>query len=233
MSTKELPTQNTKHVFHYDVETLLWKNPFNKAETDELEYAKQRQQNTYHHLKRFSNANPLEARGNAFNYLRSMLEVLCESLEKPFKSYWQALQDLQPLFRANHPLAHQKVGKIQFDDDLLYGVSLTLRVEKGKKRDRVAIFNLGVFDDDHKEEDILYDVVHSIVELERERRYYKLCGIPVNSEKIDLIDIGLPVVEVIPSLMSWQEFPDTFRKTDIDDAIDTTDIYDRLFEKLI
>ena len=61
MSTKELPTQNTKHVFHYDVETLLWKNSFNNAETDELEYAKQRQQNTYHHLKRFSNANPLEA----------------------------------------------------------------------------------------------------------------------------------------------------------------------------
>jgi aminoglycoside phosphotransferase family enzyme len=97
----------------------------------------------------------------------------------------------------------------------------------------VAIFNLCVFDDDHKEEDILYDVAYSIVELERERRYYKLCSIPVNSEKIDLIDIGLPVVEVIPSLMSWQEFPDTFRKIDIDDTIDTTDIYDRLFEKLI
>lgn len=161
-----------------------------------------------------------------------MIEVMCESIGKPYNNYWQAVSDLQPLLRADHPLAHQRLCNIQFDDDLLYGVSLTMLVEKGKKRDRVAIFNLGVYDDNHKEE-ILSDVVYSIVELERERRYYNLARIPVKTEKIDLSGIGMADTEVISSLMDWKEFSNTFSDTDIDAIIDTTSIYDRKCELLI
>lgn len=227
-----MSTDNTKYVFHYEVETSLWKNPFKKNITDELEYAKLKQQNDYHDLKQFVGDDPLSARKQAFNYLRSMIEVMCESIGKPYNNYWQAVSDLQPLLRADHPLAHQRLCNIQFDDDLLCSVSLTLQVEKGKKRDRVAIFNLGVYDDNHKEE-ILSDVVYSIVELERERRYYNLAKIPVKTEKIDLSGIGMADAEVISSLMDWKEFTDTFADTDIDAIIDTTSIYDRKCELLI
>lgn len=222
-------TENTKYVFYYEVETSLWKNPFKKTITDELAYAKFRQQNAYHDLKLFADADPLTARRKAFNYLRSMIEVMCESIEKPYQNYWQAVRDLQPLFRADHPLAHQRLCNIQFDDDLLCGVSLTLQVEKGKKHDRVAIFNLGVYDDNHKEE-ILSDVIYSIVELERERRYYKLAKIPVKAEKIDLTCVGMADAEVMPSLMDWTEFIDIFANIDIDTVLDTTAIYDRQCE---
>lgn len=227
-----MSTDNTKYVFHYEVETSLWKNPFKKNITDELEYAKFRRKNAYHDLKQFIDADPLTARKQAFNYLRSMIEVMCVSIGKPYNNYWQAVSDLQPLLRADHPLAHQRLCNIQFDDDLLCSVSLTLHVEKGKKRDRVAIFNLGVYDDNHKEE-ILSDVVYSIVELERERRYYNLAQIPVKTEKIDLSGIGMADAEVISSLMDWKEFTDTFADTDIDAIIDTTSIYDRKSELLI
>lgn len=232
MSTKQITTENTSYIFRYEVETSLWKNPFKKSITDELEYAKFRHQNAYHDLKLFADADPLTARRKAFNYLRSMIEVMCESIEKPYQNYWQAVRDLQPLFRADHPLAHQRLCNIQFDDDLLCGVSLTLQVEKGKKHDRVAIFNLGVYDDNHKEE-ILSDVIYSIVELERERRYYKLARVPVKTEKIDLSGIGIADAEVMPSLMNWKEFTDTFVSIDIDAVLDTTAIYDRKCELLI
>ena len=224
-----MSTDNTKYVFHYEVETSLWKNPFKKTITDELEYAKLKQQNAYHDLKQFVGDDPLSARKQAFNYLRSMIEVMCESIEKPYNGYWQAVSDLQPLLRADHPLAHQRLCNIQFDDDLLCGVSLTMLVEKGKKHDRMALFNLGVYDDNHKEE-ILSDVVYSIVELERERRYYKLARIPVKTEKIDLPSIGMSNAEVMPSLMDWKEFSNTFSDTDIDAVLDTATIYDRQCE---
>lgn len=227
-----MSTENTKYVFHYEAETSLWKNPFKKTITDELEYAKFKQQNAYHDLKQFVGDDPLTARKQAFNYLRSMIEVMCESIGKPYNNYWQAVSDLQPLLRADHPLAHQRLCNIQFDDDLLCGVSLTMLVEKGKKHDRMALFNLGVYDDNHKEE-ILSDVVYSIVELERERRYYNLAKIPVKTEKIDLSGIGMADAEVMPSLMDWKEFTDTFADTDIDAIIDTTSIYDRKCELLI
>ena len=210
----------------------MWKNPFKKTITDELEYAKFRQQNAYHDLKQFVDDDPLTARKLAFNYLHSMIEVMCESIGKPYNNYWQAVNDLQPLLRADHPLAHQRLCNIQFDDDLLCGVSLTMKVEKGKKHDRVAIFNLGVYDDNHKEE-ILYDVVRSIVELERERRYYKLARIPVRTEKIDLTGIGMADAKVMTSLMDWKEFTDAFADTDIEAIFDTTPIYDRQSELLI
>ena len=222
----------TRYIFHYEVETSLWKNPFKKTITDELEYAKFKQQNAYHDQKHFDHADPLTARKQAFDYLRSMIEVMCESIGKPYSNYWQAVSDLQPLLRADHPLAHQRLCNIQFDDDLLCGVSLTLLVEKGKKHDRVAIFNLGVYDDNHKEE-ILSDVVYSIMELERERRYYNLARIPVKTEKIDLSGIGMADAEVMPSLMDWKEFTDTFADTDIDAVLDTSAIYDRQCELLI
>lgn len=222
----------TRYIFHYEVETSLWKNPFKKTITDELEYAKFKQQNAYHDLKHFDHADPLTARKQAFDYLRSMIEVMCENIGKPYSNYWQAVSDLQPLLRADHPLAHQRICNIQFDDDLLCGVSLTLLVEKGKKHDRVAIFNLGVYDDNHKEE-ILSDVVYSIMELERERRYYNLARIPVKTEKIDLSGIGMADAEVMPSLMDWKEFTDTFADTDIDAVLDTSAIYDRQCELLI
>lgn len=224
-----MSTENTKYVFHYEVETSLWKNPFKKNITDELEYAKFRQQNAYHDLKQFVDSDPLTARKLAINYLRSMIEVLCESIGKPYNNYWQAVRDLQPLLRANHPLAHQRLCNIQFDDDLLCGVSLTLYVEKGKKHDRMTLFNLGVYDDNHKEE-ILSDVVYSIVELERERRYYNLAKIPVRTEKIDLSCIGMADAEVMSSLMDWKEITNTFSDTDIDAVLDTTTIYDRQCE---
>lgn len=227
-----MSTDSTKYVFHYEVETSLWKNPFKKTITDELEYVKFRQQNAYHDLKQFVDADPLTARKLAFNYLRSMIEVMCESIGKPYKNYWQAVQDLQPLLRADHPLAHQRLCNIQFDDDLLCGVSFTMLVEKGKKHDRVAIFNLGVYDDNHKEE-ILYDVVRSIVELEREQRYYKLAKIPVKTEKIDSTCIGMAEAEVMSSFMDWKKFSDTFANIDIDVVLDTTAIYDRKCEVLI
>lgn len=227
-----MSTDNTKYVFLYEVETSLWKNPFKKTITDELEYAKLKQQNAYHDLKQFIDADPLTARKQAFNYLRSMIEVMCESTGKPYNGYWQAVSDLQPLLRADHPLAHQRLCNIQFNDDLLCGVSLTMLVEKGKKHDRMTLFNLGVYDDNHKEE-ILSDVVYSIVELERERRYYKLARIPVKTEKIDLPSIGMSNAEVMPSLMDWKEFSNTFSDTDIDAIIDTTSIYDRKCELLI
>ena len=223
---------STNYAFHYEVETTLWKNPFSKAITDELAFAEFRQQNAYHDLRRFENASPLKARGLAFNYLRSMLEVMCESVGKPYINYWQAVCDLQPLLRADHPLAHQCLCNIQFDDDLLCGVSLNMTVNKGKKHDRVALFNLGVYDDNHKEE-ILSDVVYSIVELERERRYYKLAEIPVETERISLSGIGMPNAEVLPSLIDWNDFANTFNDTDIDAVLDTTAIYDRQCELLI
>lgn len=224
-----MSTDNTKYVFHYEVETSLWKNPFKKTITDELEYAKLKQNNAYHDLKQFVDADPLTARKQAFNYLRSMIEVMCESIGKPYNNYWQAVRDLQPLLRADHPLAHQRLCNIQFDDDLLCGISLTMLVEKGKKHDRVTIFNLGVYDDNHKEE-ILSDVVYSIVELERERRYYKLARIPIITSKIDLSCIGMADTEVMSSLMDWKEFTDTFAGTDIDAILDTAAIYDRQCE---
>lgn len=227
-----MSTDSTKYVFHYEVETSLWKNPFKKTITDELEYAKFRQQNAYHDLKQFVDDDPLTARKLAFNYLHSMIEVMCESIGKPYNNYWQAVNDLQPLLRADHPLAHQRLCNIQFDDDLLCGVSLTMKVEKGNKHDRMAIFNLGVYDDNHKEE-ILYDVVRSIVELERERRYYKLARIPVRTEKIDLTGIGMADAKVMTSLMDWKEFTDAFADTDIEAIFDTTPIYDRQSELLI
>lgn len=227
-----MSTENSKYVFHYEVETSLWKNPFKKTITDELEYAKFKQQNAYHDLKQFADADPLTARKLAFNYLCSMIEVMCESIGKPYNNYWQAVNDLQPLLRADHPLAHQRLCNIQFDDDLLCGVSLTMKVEKDSKHDRVAIFNLGVYDDNHKEE-ILYDVVRSIVELEREQRYYKVARIPVKTEKIALSSIGMADAEMMSSLMDWKEFTDTFTDTDIDAALDTTAIYDRQCELLI
>ena len=232
MSSKQIQTDSPKYVFCYEVETSLWKNPFKKTITDELEYTKFRKQNAYHDLKQFVDADPLIARNQAFNYLRSMIEVMCESIGKPFNNYWQAVRDLQPLLRADHPLAHGRLCNIQFDDDLLCGVSLTMIVEKGNKHDRVAVFNLGVYDDNHKEE-ILSDVVYSIVELERERRYYNLAKIPVKTEKIDLSGIGMADAEVISSLMNWKELTDTFADTDIDAIIDTTSIYDRKCELLI
>ncbi len=232
MNTKQISKEKTKYSFLYEVETSLWKNPFKKTITDELEYAKFRQQNAYHDLKQFVDDDPLTARKLAFNYLHSMIEVMCESIGKPYNNYWQAVNDLQPLLRADHPLAHQRLCNIQFDDDLLCGVSLTMKVEKGKKHDRVAIFNLGVYDDNHKEE-ILYDVVRSIVELERERRYYKLARIPVRTEKIDLTGIGMADAKVMTSLMDWKEFTDAFADTDIEAIFDTTPIYDRQSELLI
>lgn len=232
MNTKQISKENTKYSFLYEVETSLWKNPFKKTITDELEYAKFRQQNAYHDLKQFVDDDPLTARKLAFNYLHSMIEVMCESIGKPYNNYWQAVNDLQPLLRADHPLAHQRLCNIQFDDDLLCGVSLTMKVEKGNKHDRMAIFNLGVYDDNHKEE-ILYDVVRSIVELERERRYYKLARIPVRTEKIDLTGIGMADAKVMTSLMDWKEFTDAFADTDIEAIFDTTPIYDRQSELLI
>lgn len=225
-------TENTKYVFYYEVETSLWKNPFKKTITDELAYAKFRQQNAYHDLKQFVDTNPLTARKLAFNYLRSMIEVMCDSIGKPYQNYWQAVRDLQPLLRADHPLAHQRLCNIQFDDDLLCGVSLTLQVEKDKKHDRVAIFNLGVYDDNHKEE-ILYDAVYSIVELERELRYYKLAKIPVKTEKIDLSGIGMADAKVMPGLIDWKEFTSTFEGMDVDVVLNTTTIYDRKCELLV
>ncbi|MBR1550651.1 MAG: hypothetical protein IJ634_08470 [Bacteroidales bacterium] len=227
-----METEEARYVFRYEVETMLWENPFDKTVIDEAEYIKERRKNAYHDLKRFSNEDPLVARRQAFSYLQSMLEVLCESIGKPYCDYWQAVKDLQPLLRADHPLAHQRVGIIQFDDDLLCGVSLTMIVEKGKKRDHVAIFNLGVYDDEHKE-DILSDVAYSIVELERERRYYQLAQIPKETERIALAGIGMPDVEVIPSIMDWQDFSNTFCGIDIDDIIDTTTILNRQCEPLI
>lgn len=232
MSKNNIPVENTRYVFHYEVETTLWKNPFDKSVRDESEYIKERCRNVYHDLKEFAREDPLVARKEAFNYLRSMLEVLCESIGKSYSNYWQAVRDLQPLLRADHPLAHQRVGIIQYDDDMLCGVFLTLFVEKGKKHDRIALFNLGVYDDDHKEE-ILSDVVYSVVELERERRYYQLAHIPINTEKIDLSSLGMTEIEVMPNIMNWKDFTDTFQGIDIDDVIDTAPIYDRQCELLI
>lgn len=80
MNTKQISKENTKYSFLYEVETSLWKNPFKKTITDELEYAKFRQQNAYHDLKQFVDDDPLTARKLAFNYLRSMIEVMCESI---------------------------------------------------------------------------------------------------------------------------------------------------------
>ena len=60
-----MSTDNTKYVFHYEVETSLWKNPFKKTITDELEYAKLKQQNAYHDLKQFVGDDPLTARKQA------------------------------------------------------------------------------------------------------------------------------------------------------------------------
>lgn len=232
MSKNNIPVENTRYVFHYEVETNLWKNPFDKSVTDEDEYIKHRCQNAYHDLKQFSCKDPLEARRQAINYLRSMLDVLCESIGKPYSSYWQAVRDLQALLRADHPLAHQRVGILQFDDDLLCGVSLTMMVEKGKKNDRVAIFNLGVYDDDHREE-ILSDVVYSIVEQERERRYYQLARVPIETKKFDLSDVGLDKIEIIPGIMDLENFRDTFIGTDVYGAFDMTPILDRQCELLI
>lgn len=232
MCRNNLSTENARYVFHYEVVTTLWKKPFNKSVTDEDEYIKERSRNAYHDLKQFSHENPLEARRQAFNYLRSMLEVLCESVGKPYNNYWQAARDLQLLLRADHPLAHQRVGIIQFDDDLFCGVSLTLIVENGKKHDRVALFNLGVYDDGHKEE-ILSDVVYSIVELERERRYYQLAKVLIETETVDLSDVGLDNIEIIPGIIDLKDFNETFNGTDVLEVIDTTPIFDRQCELLI
>ena len=232
MSKNNIPVENTRYVFHYEVETTLWENPFDKSVSDEAEYIKERCQNAYHDLKKFSHEGPLEARRQAFNYLRSMLEVLCESVGKPYKNYWQAVRDLQPILRADHPLAHQRVGIIQFDDDLLCGTSLSLMVDKGRKHDRVALFNLGVYDDDHKEE-ILSDVVYSIVELERERRYYQLARVPIETEKVDLSGVGMDEIEIIPGIMDLNDFNKTFSGADVYDAIDAPPIHDRRYELLI
>ena len=232
MSKNNVSPENTRYVFHYEVETTLWKNPFNKAITDEAEYIKERCRNTYHDLKQFTNEDPMAAREQAFNYLRSMLDVLCESIGKPYSNYWQAVRDLQPLLRADHPLAHQRVGIIQFDDDLLCGVSLSLMVENGKKHDRVTIFNLGVYDDGHKEE-ILSDMVYSIVELERERRYYQLAIVLIETEKVDLSDVGMDKIEVIPGIMDLKDFLDAFSGTDVYETIDPTPILDRQCELLV
>lgn len=133
MCKNNISSENSRYVFHYEVETTLWKNPFDKSVSDEAGYIKERCLNAYHDLKKFSHEDLLAARSLAFNYLRSMLEVLCESIGKPYCNYWQAVRDLQPLLRADHPLAHHRVGIIHFDDDLLCGVSLTMMVEKGKK----------------------------------------------------------------------------------------------------
>lgn len=154
MDEKQITTENTEYVFHYEVETSLWKSPFKKTITDELEYAKFRQKNAYHDLKQFVDADPLRARKLAFNYLRSMIEVM-------------------------------------------------------------------------------FDVVYSIVELERERRYYNQARIPVQTGKIDLSGIGLADAEVMSGLMDWNEFADTFADIDIDAVLDTTAIYDRQCELLI
>ena len=232
MCKNSISSENTRYVFHYEVETNLWKNPFNKSVTDEDEYIKERSRNAYHDLKKFIHEDPLEARKKAFNYLRSMLDVLCESIGKPYCNYWQAVRDLQPMFRADHPLAHQRVGIIQFDDDLLCGVSLTLMVEKGGKHDRVSIFNLGVYDDDRKEE-ILSDVVYSIVELERERRYYQLARVPIETVTVDLSDVGLDNIEIIPGIIDLKDFNETFNGTNVLEAIDSSPVYDRQCEILI
>lgn len=232
MCKNNLSPEHTRYVFHYEVETTLWKNPFDKSVTEEGEYIKERCKNAYHDLKKFSHEDPLVARKQAFNYLRSMLEVLCESMGKPYSNYWQAVKDLQPMLRADHPLAHQRVGNIQFDDDLLCGVSLTLIVEKGKKHDRVAIFNLGVYDDDHKEE-ILSDVVYSIVELERERRYFQRARVPIETISVDLSGVGMGKTVIIPSIIDLKDFNETFGGADIYDTIDPTSIYDRQYELLI
>lgn len=96
----------------------------------------------------------------------------------------------------------------------------------------MTLFNLGVYDDNHKKE-ILSDVVYSIVELERERRYYNQARIPIQTEKIDLSGIGLADAEVMSGLMDWNEFADTFSDIDIDAVLDTTAIYDRQCELLI
>lgn len=218
--------------FLYEVETFLWKYPFDKTISDELEYSKFRHQNTYHDINKFAYADPLKAREKAINYLRNMIDVLCESLDKTFKGYWQAVKDLQPLFRAEHPLAHRKFCNIQFDDDLLCGVSLTMNVEYKNLSDRLTIFNLGRYDDSHKE-DTLYDVIHFIVELERERKYYKLAKIPVSTETIDLTDIGMAETEVMPSIMDWREFSETFAETNIDLVFDTEAFITRQREPLI
>lgn len=232
MCKNNLSPEHTRYVFHYEVETTLWKNPFDKSVRDESEYIKERCQNVYHDLKKFTHEDPLEARKQAFDYLLSMLEVLCESIGKPYSNYWQAVRDLQPMLRADHPLAHQRVGNIQFDDDLLCGVSLTLIVEKGKKHDRVAIFNLGVYDDDYREE-ILSDMVYSIAELERERRYYQLARLPIEAEQVDLTGVGLNNIEILPGIIEMKDFKETFRGTDVSDVIDTTPILDRQCELLI
>lgn len=232
MCRNNLSTENARYVFHYEVGTTLWKNPFNKSVTDEDEYIKERSRNAYHDLKKFIHEDPLEARRQAFNYLRSMLEVLCESVGKPYNNYWQAARDLQPLLRADHPLAHQRVGIVQFDDDLLCGVSFSLMVDKGRKHDRVALFNLSVYDDDHKEE-ILSDVVYSIVEMERERRYYQLARVPIETVTVDLSDVGLDNNEIIPGIIDLKDFNETFNGTDVLEVIDSSPIYDRQCEILI
>ena len=54
--------KNDKYKFHYEVESCLWKDPFDKSVTDEIEFAKHERANEYHEIKHFDDANPLVAR---------------------------------------------------------------------------------------------------------------------------------------------------------------------------
>lgn len=128
--------------------------------------------------------------------------------------------------------AMHKNNNVKVEKGIKCGELPTRTLAHQRKHDRMTLFNLGVYDDNHKEE-ILSDVVYSIVELERERRYYNQARIPVQTGKIDLSGIGLADAEVMSGLMDWNEFADTFADIDIDAVLDTTAIYDRQCELLI
>lgn len=237
--------KNDKYKFHYEVESCLWKDPFDKSVTDEIEFAKHERANEYHEIKHFDDANPLVARYKAVNYFKSMIDVLCESVGKPYENYWKAVSDLQPLFRADHPLAHKKIGNFQFDDDITCGVSLTMRVEHGNKKDRLNLLDLGIYDDNMKYE-LFTGLVYSLVEQGRECDYYykywannkdKNFDLDFELEVTDLYlnDIGIPehlgIVmfhgNLHPDIIDWVKFLHDFKGNNINELPDADWIMDR------
>ena len=151
--------------FAYIVTTRLWKYPFEKENCSIGDYLEAKREKTYFDSRSFSNdADPLAARQQAMSYCHSMIDVLCESIGTENRDYWQALIELQSLFRAGHELSHLRTGLMEYDDDMLMGINVTFKVENGVNSDEMEIFSLPCYHEDNREE-IYETIVYNVMAL--------------------------------------------------------------------
>jgi len=219
--------------FNYIVETLLWKSPFDDINDDLTEYLNAKKEKYYIGRKIFCENDPFCAREKALSFCQSMIEVLCESIGVEYKNYWQSLCDLQPMLRAEHKFAHVRVGGMSFDDDMMMGIRIILQVKNGNDNDNMEIFSLCRYGDDRREE-ILENIVGNIVELDREVRYYHMAEIDLHeSRTFDFNPIGLPEMNLLPTLFDFDDFLENFNGCSIDECVDFNRIMDRSLEDLM